>query len=121
MDKDKTGAQTPDATPMPVPEAASLSRDAIAMPQTWDPARYIANARFVAELAAPVVELLAPVAGERILDLGCGDGFLTQKLAGLGCVVVGVDASAAQVEAARRLGLDAHVADAQSLDFEREF
>ena len=95
--------------------------DAIAMPQTWDPARYIANARFVAELGAPVVELLAPVAGERILDLGCGDGFLTKQLADLRCAVVGVDASAAQVAAARKLGLDAHVADAQRLPFEREF
>jgi len=95
--------------------------DALPMPQTWDPDRYIANARFVAELGAPVVELLAPVPGERILDIGCGDGFLTKKLADLGCVVVGVDASAAQAEAARKLGLDARVADAQSLSFDREF
>jgi SAM-dependent methyltransferase len=91
------------------------------MPQQWDPARYIANARFVAELGGPVVELLAPVPGERILDVGCGDGFLTRKLAGLGCALVGVDASAAQVEAARKLGLDARVADAQKLAFDREF
>lgn len=96
-------------------------RDATELAQTWDPARYIANARFVAELGAPVVELLAPVAGERILDLGCGDGFLTRKLADLGCAVVGVDASAAQVEAARKLGLEARVADAQRLGFDREF
>src|SRR3982751_4531751 len=95
--------------------------DAIAMPQTWDPARYIANARFVAELGAPVVELLAPVPGERILDLGCGDGFLTKKLAELGCAVLGVDASGAQVDAARKLGLDARVADAQNLPFDGEF
>jgi SAM-dependent methyltransferase len=91
------------------------------MPQHWDPARYIANARFVAELGLPVVGLLAPIPGERILDLGCGDGFLTRKLADLGCAVVGVDASADQVEAARKLGLDARVADAQRLPFEGEF
>jgi len=95
--------------------------DALPMPQTWDPARYVANARFVAELGAPVVELLAPMPGERILDLGCGDGFLTKKLADLGCAVVGVDASAAQVEGARKLGLDARVADAQRLGFDGEF
>jgi SAM-dependent methyltransferase len=100
---------------------APADRDAVEMAQTWDPVRYAANARFVAELGAPVVGLLAPVAGERILDLGCGDGFLTKQLAELGCRVVGVDASAAQVEAARRLGLDARVADAQRLDFEGEF
>ncbi len=95
--------------------------DAFAMPQTWDPARYIANARFVADLAMPVVDLLKPVAGERILDVGCGDGYLTKKLADLGCSVVAVDASAAQVESARGLGLDARVVDAEKLAFDGEF
>ena len=71
--------------------------------QTWDPDRYARNARFVSDLGAPVVELLAPLAGERILDLGCGDGALTRKLADVGCYVVGVDSSAAQIEAARRV------------------
>lgn len=102
-------------------EAAARDQDAFAMPQTWDPVRYVANARFVAELATPVVELLAPAPGERILDLGCGDGYLTRKLADLGCDMVGVDASAAQVETARSLGLDARVADAERLAFGPEF
>ena len=60
--------------------------------QSWQPDRYAANARFVAELGAPVVELLAPRPGERILDLGSGDGALRERLAALGCAVVGVDA-----------------------------
>jgi trans-aconitate methyltransferase len=89
--------------------------------QTWDPERYARNARFVSELGAPVVELLAPRAGERILDLGCGDGALTAELVARGCAVVGVDASPLQVEAARRRGLDARVADGQHLDFTAEF
>ena len=89
--------------------------------QRWDPKTYAANARFVAELGQPVVELLAPKPGERILDLGCGDGALTEKLAALGCVVVGVDASAEQIAAAKARGLDARVTDGQRLDFEAEF
>src|SRR5207245_4949 len=64
--------------------------------QTWDPERYDRYARFVSDLGMPVVELLAPKPGERILDLGCGDGVLTEKLTALGCVVVGVDGSAAR-------------------------
>jgi len=93
----------------------------MASAQTWDPATYARNARFVSDLGTPVVELLGPRPGERILDLGCGDGALTKKLAELGCEIVGVDASAAQVEAARKLGLDARVANAEGLPFEEEF
>ena len=89
--------------------------------QSWDPDSYARNARFVSDLGAAVVELLAPKAGERILDLGCGDGALTAKLVALGCDVVGVDGSAAQVAAARRLGLDARVGDGQELSFDAEF
>lgn len=83
--------------------------------QSWDPGRYARVARFVADLGMPVVELLAPKPGERILDLGCGDGALTKKLADMGALVVGVDASAEQIAAAQRLGLDARVVDAENL------
>jgi trans-aconitate methyltransferase len=89
--------------------------------QRWDPDRYARNARFVAELGQPVVELLAPRAGERILDLGCGDGALTRTLAELGVDVVGVDSSAEQVAAACALGLDARVMSGDALTFEGEF
>ena len=69
--------------------------------QTWDPVTYTRNARFVSDLGAPVVELLAPKPGEHILDLGCGDGFLTKQLVNLGCKVTAIDSSPAQIEAAR--------------------
>jgi trans-aconitate methyltransferase len=51
------------------------------MAQTWDPNAYAQNAGFVHGLAGGVMEWLAPQAGERILDLGCGDGQLTERLA----------------------------------------
>jgi len=89
--------------------------------QTWDPDRYARSARFVSELGMPVVELLAPKPGERILDLGCGDGYLTARLNALGCDVLGVDSSAAQVEAAREIGVKAVVLDASRLTFDSQF
>jgi SAM-dependent methyltransferase len=89
--------------------------------QNWDPDRYARNARFVADLGEPLIGLLAPRPGERILDLGCGDGALTQKLLGFGCDVVAVDAAPEQIAAAKALGLDAHVVDGHALPYDGEF
>jgi trans-aconitate methyltransferase len=81
----------------------------------WDAGRYRRTAAFVPTLGVPVLDRLAPRAGERVLDVGCGDGTLTARLRDAGCTVVGIDASAAQVRAARALGLDARVLDAADL------
>lgn len=89
--------------------------------QKWSPEMYERNARFVSELGSDVVDWLDPKAGERILDLGCGDGVLTLKLMEAGADVVGVDASPAFVEAARARGIDARLGDGQRLDFIHEF
>lgn len=89
--------------------------------QTWNPERYAKHAGFVATLGMPVVELLNPQPGERILDLGCGDGALTLKLVEMGCDVVGIDGSAEQIAAAQAHGLNARVMDGQALTFEPEF
>lgn len=91
------------------------------MGQTWDPAVYEQHAPFVPRLGVPVVELLAPRPGERILDLGCGDGMLTALLVEMGCDVLGVDASPEMVEAARSRGVPARVMDGHALTFQEEF
>ena len=87
----------------------------------WNPADYAHHAAFVPALGDAVLGMLVPRAGERILDLGCGDGVLTERLVAAGAEVVGVDASPAMVAAARAKGLDARVADGQALEFDGEF
>lgn len=89
--------------------------------QRWDAGEYARSAAFVPAMGAPVMDLLAPRRGERILDLGCGDGVLTQKISATGAVVVGVDGSHEMIAAARERGLDAHVMDGQALGFGPEF
>jgi trans-aconitate methyltransferase len=89
--------------------------------QHWSAEHYAATAHFVPALGAPVVELLEPKPGERILDLGCGDGVLTERIAAAGATVVAVDAAPDMVAAAKARGLDARVVPGQSLAFEREF
>jgi SAM-dependent methyltransferase len=86
----------------------------------WSPADYASNAAFVPAFGGAVVELLAPQPGEMILDLGCGDGVLTQRIMESGARVIGLDASPDMVEAARARGVDAFVADAQALDLEAQ-
>ena len=87
----------------------------------WNPADYAANAAFVPAMGAPVLDLLAPQAGERIVDIGCGDGVLTERIVAVGATVVGVDGSPEMVEAAKARGIDAHIVDAQALPFGPEF
>ena len=89
--------------------------------QHWSAERYAATANFVPTLGMPVFELLAPQPRERILDVGCGDGALTEKIAAAGAQVVAVDAAPDMVAAARAKGIDAHVVPGQSLSFDREF
>lgn len=89
--------------------------------QVWFADGYERNARFVSDLGAEVLAWLAPRPSERILDAGCGDGALTQRIAESGAIVTGVDLSASLLEAARRRGLDVVHADIVSLPFEAAF
>ena len=88
------------------------------MTQTWDPQQYERHGAFVHGLAGGVLEWLAPVAGERILDLGCGDGQLTKRIVATGAGVVGIDSSPQMVAAAHELGLDVTVGDAEAIPFD---
>ena len=87
----------------------------------WKADYYATHAPFVPLLGLPVLELLNPQPGESILDVGCGDATLSDKIREAGATVVGIDSSPDMVAAAKRLGLDARLADASNLTFEAEF
>lgn len=93
----------------------------MAQTTTWNPASYAANARFVADLGEPLLALLDGRPGEMILDLGCGDGALTQKIVAAGCKVYASDTSLAQLHATRELGIEVFVMDGQQLGLKRRF
>lgn len=88
---------------------------------SWNPECYARNARFVSDLGEPLLDLLDAQRGETILDLGCGDGVLTVKIAAFGCTVYAIDTSYAQIQAAKKRGLQVLVMDGQRLCFRRSF
>ena len=88
---------------------------------SWNPESYAKNARFVSDLGEPLLQLLDPEPGELILDLGCGDGALTEKIAGYGCAVIGADSSFPQLKAAKDRSLNVAVMDGHQLSFRRQF
>src|ERR1700736_5342215 len=105
----------------PLDDATTQQPAANAIGQAWNPAAYAATGRFVADLAVGVVELLAPQPGQAILDLGCGDGALTERIAAAGAVVTGVDSSSAMVAAALARGLKVLEARGDALPFKEQF
>src|SRR4030095_16006427 len=87
---------------------------------SWNPENYAKNARFVSDLGEPLLHLLDAHPGELILDLGCGDGALTGKIAGYGCAVIGADSSFPQLKAAKDRGLNVAVMDGHQFSFRRK-
>jgi trans-aconitate methyltransferase len=86
----------------------------------WDATLYTAKHSFVYEYGRELVVLLAPQSGERILDLGCGSGQLTQAIAESGARVTGLDNSTSMIDKARREYPDLPfvLADAKEFSFD---
>jgi len=89
----------------------------------WNAGLYDDKHSFVWKMAAGLVELLEAHAGQRILDLGCGTGHLTARIAETGAVVVGVDRSPDMIRQAREAypGLQFEVMDAREIHFAEPF
>ncbi len=89
----------------------------------WDAELYDSKHSFVSQLATGLVELLSPQPGESILDLGCGTGHLTDRIASCGADVVGIDSASTMIAQARNHYpyLQFEVADATNLQFIERF
>ena len=87
----------------------------------WDAGDYARVGSFVAELGGAALDLLDPRPGERILDVGCGEGTLTKRVLERGATVLGIDNSPQMIAAARANGVDALLLAAEDMQFFAEF
>ena len=89
----------------------------------WDPERYERDGGFVWKYGHDLVDLLEARPGDHVLDVGCGSGQLTARIAVSGADVVGVDNSPEMVDRAVRNypELRFEVADVRDLPYRAEF
>jgi len=92
-------------------------------PSGWNPNLYNDKHAFVFAYGEQLLELLAPLKHERILDLGCGSGQLTSLIGQKAASVVGMDQSPEMIAEAKNLypGIDFLVGDAADFHFEEKF
>ncbi len=89
----------------------------------WDPELYDGKHSFVWKYGSNLVDLLDPLPGEKILDLGCGTGHLTSTIKEKGAEVVGIDFSPEMIDQARTLypGIEFRVAEGTKFKFDDPF
>ena len=89
----------------------------------WNAELYDDKHAFVFQYGESVLELLDIKPGERVLDLGCGTGHLTNEIKNNGAEVIGIDASADMIAKAVKTypGIDFRVADASDFHFDEPF
>lgn len=89
----------------------------------WNAELYDNKHSFVFEYGENVLELLDIKRKERILDLGCGTGHLTERILERGGVVTGIDASPDMIKLAKATypAIDFEVMDATDFKFDKPF
>ena len=87
----------------------------------WNTDLYESKHEFVWQYGETLLELLAPQPGEFILDLGCGTGQLTDKIAAAGAKVMGIDRSEEMIDKAKQNypHLNFAVAEAETFQVEQ--
>jgi trans-aconitate methyltransferase len=92
-------------------------------PNEWDGGDYDATCEFVHDAASDLVDVLDPQPGERVLDLGCGTGHLTDAIRERGVTAIGIDSADSMIAEAREQYPDCEFvhADARHYEPERAF
>ncbi|WP_236974666.1 methyltransferase domain-containing protein [Membranihabitans maritimus] len=90
---------------------------------TWNPGFYNNKHAFVFNYGRGLIDLLQPKKNERILDLGCGAGQLTDAISKFTTDVVGIDNSPEMIEDARKSypDIDFRVMDASNFSLDKPF
>jgi trans-aconitate methyltransferase len=93
------------------------------MNNQWNAELYEDKHSFVWQYGSDLITILSPQSGERILDLGCGTGQLTNQIAQLGAEVIGIDRDASMIEQAKANypQLNFQVADGTNFSFTESF
>ena len=96
------------------PRAANVDQAELAKFQAlasrwWDPNSEFRPLHEINPLRLAWIDRLAPLAGKRVIDIGCGGGILAEAMAGLGAQVTGVDLAEKPLRVAELHGLESGV------------
>jgi len=89
----------------------------------WNAQKYHETCGMVTEHGIKLVDILRKIRCDRVLDLGCGTGVLTNEISGFANEIIGIDSSPAMIEKAKATYPDLKfiVMDACSLCWENYF
>ena len=98
--QDPTGTGTPNIDPAEVAKFEAMAH------RWWDPAGDFRPLHDINPTRAAWIADRAPLAGARVVDVGCGGGLLTEAMADAGADVVGIDAGEGPLTVARLHALE---------------
>lgn len=91
-------------------DPAEIARFSALAARWWDATGEFRPLHEINPLRANWIDERAPVAGSRVLDVGCGGGILAEALARRGAQVTGIDLGEAALAVARLHGIESGVA-----------
>ena len=83
-------------------DSSELAKFASRADEWWDPRGAFRTLHDINDLRLDYIAERAPLAGARVLDVGCGGGLLAEGLAARGAQVVAIDMAPENIEAARQ-------------------